>query len=367
MHIFLLLFLFLSACGNPVFSSPPVEEPKWFAEFSRSAEEDKPRRKPDPAPSLSEKPAYVSSLEETVQPKKKSKKLLRDPIRKGPDLVPSGPALSSSQPAEEPADKKLPKPLKKADIVVVVDTSDSMRDFLRNVGSSFSGFIPTLAESVDYRIFFTNADHGQNGLFLFNGYALNGKAMPLEYKGGVVQNITYLSKRVRDHERIFLDTLRVHGAREFTYETPRGSVVLNKDKTVSRCHLPPYCGSWNEQPLKSLKSALVKNKEYFRPSADVVAIVISDSDEGQGLKSIKRTTAQDVVSAFNQAHKNKKLLFYGILMLDRECQRQYGKGWRDEDKFSFEISEMGALTAGANYSLCDTSYVPLARQIAVDL
>ena len=214
--------------------------------------------------------------------------------------------------------------------------------------------------------FFTNADHGNNGLFLFNGHAMNGKAMQLEYKGKVVQNMRYLSKTVKDHEKVFLDTLRVHGSREFTYIAPKGGSAIRRERAVHKCQLPPYCQSWNEQPLKSLNSALVENEEYFREDADVVAVIISDSDEGAGLHSSKRMTAEKVRDAFTENHPDKNMIAYGILMIDKECQSQYGEGWSDEDKFSYEIAELARLTDGINYSLCDDSYAPLARQIVFD-
>ena len=100
-----------------------------------------------------------------------------------------------------PAPKPAPTP-KKVDIVIIVDTSFSMNTFLRNVEQSFKDFIPALS-SLDWRIFFTNADHGNNGLFLLNGHSMRGKVMSLEYNGKIVQNIKYLSKAVQDHEVVF--------------------------------------------------------------------------------------------------------------------------------------------------------------------
>lgn len=169
---------------------------------------------------------------------------------------------------------------------------------------------------------------------------------------------------------VFLDTLRIHGSREFTYLGSRaaraGSSAIRGQRGVHKCHLPPYCQSWNEQPLKSLNSALVRNDEYFREDADVAAIIISDSSEGAGLRPEKRMTAERVKDTFIENHPNKNMIAYGILMIDEECQEEYGRGWADEDKFSVEIAELAGLTDGTNYSLCDDSYAPLARQIVSD-
>ena len=318
--------------------------------------------------------AEVSSAPVKESPKKSPSAAPKTVRRKAANT-----GARKSQPASVPAPVPVPVPVaaptpevvvsppKKLDVIIVVDTSYSMSAFLRNVGESFKDFLPALSKGkvLDWKVFFTNADHGNNGLFLFNGRGMNGEAMKLEYNGQIVQNIRYLSKSVRDHEVIFLDTLG-KGPREFTYLPLNRRTISGIQRTASKCHLPPYCQSWNEQPLKALNSALVKNEEYFREDADIVAIIISDSDEGAGLHSTKRTTAEMVRTTFATHHPNKKLIAYGILMIDRDCQEQYGKGFSNEDKFAYEISDLVRLTDGTNYSLCEDDYAPLARQIVFD-
>ena len=370
---------FLVGCGNPVgFTERGTRGPGWYTELastvspenkiksSKRAGGKRPNKRNQPGdvveappqllpaepPADSSKPKWTKQLEKEVDVATiggKSKRRQAS-VKVDTDLI-EDPMKTAKAPAE-------------VDIIFVVDTSSSMRKFLRNIEKAFRGFIPALA-GLNWRIFFTNADHGNNGLFLFNGYSLNGRAMPLEYKGEIVTNMRYISQRVKDHERVFLDTLRVHNYKEFVYSTHSSSFTF-RNRNLSSCRLPPYCQSWNEQPLKSLSSAFIKNKEYLRPSADTAAVLISDSDEAAGRRSSKRTLAQDVVSKFETKYAHKKLKVYGILMLDRKCQRAYGKGLSDEDKYSYEISKITDLTGGAAYSLCDDNYVSLAKQMVSD-
>ena len=253
----------------------------------------------------------------------------------------------------------------KVDIIVIMDVSHSMGPFLttRAINKKFNGFISAL-EPLDWQMMFTNADYGDRW-FLANLGARDGKAMRLEYNGKTL-NSKVLTKQTPQYHSVFMDTLRHHEEGEYT---------RNRDQNVDQCHLAPGCQSmtFNEQPLKALKASFVNNRSLFRPGADVVAIIFSDSDEGERHKDgSKRTKADDVLEAFQKQWgiDDKRLVAYSIIMIpgeDNQCVEKYSSGfYPGEGLFGTELARMAELTNGTNYSLCDESYVPLAQKMVAD-
>ena len=308
---------------------------------------------PEPTPSVTptpepteDKPTYVQNLENKTTVPTEAK--YRSPVVMTTTLVPMA---------------TVPKGTGKVDIVFVVDVSHSMRQFLRSsrIRKVFKGFISAL-KPLDWQMMFTNADYGDR-FFLFNLGAGNGKAMALEHDGAKIQR-KFLNKQTPHHSSVFIDTLRRHDS--FEYTTDRGDGT----ETVNQCSLAPGCQSmtFNEQPLKSLKSAWTKNRSFFRPSADVAVIIYSDSDEGEKHRhDSRRTKVKEVISAFEKqwGQDGKRLIAYGIIMVpgeDQECVDQYSH----EGLFGTELARMAEVTGGTNYSLCDDSYVPLAKQMVHD-
>ena len=311
-----------------------------------------------------DKPEWVAKLEEKVEVKKLDKKSRRPAIEVNTDLV-GKEEKKVEVPTEVNTDLLPPA---KVDIIFIVDSSNSMLHFLRKVKKTFAGFIPALAQ-LDWRIMFTNADHGDHGFFLVNWASRSGKFMPLEEDGNVLHDKQYLTKDMANAGSIFLDTLRLHDYFEYI-ESNSGDSSQEK----GQCELAPYCQGWNEQPLKALRASFSKNRSVFRPGADVAAVIFSDSDEGEQSDEKDRVKAADVLKAFNQQWgtetENKKLISYGIIMIpgaDEECRKYYSSGFLGgEGLFGVELARMAKLTGGKNYSLCDSSYVPLAKQIVSD-
>ena len=308
-----------------------------------------PKSAPTP-PARSEEPPWVGDLKKEVEVKKigKGKRPIAQDI--GQDLV-----------GEVPATPLVPVTTKrgnsKVDIIFVVDASGSMNPFLRRVKETFAHFTSAL-ESLDWQIMFTVAAYGG---FLFPD---KGKAMRLERNGQLLRGTNFLRKDMIGYDTVFIDTLRLHDMLE--YMDHRG------DQEINQCHLSPGCQWWNEQPLKALKSAFVENRSFFRPGADVAAVLFSDSDEGEHTRPEKRATAQDVLDGFNQqwGQDNKKFIGYGIIMIpgeDQACVDKYSSGWwGGEGVFGTELARLAQLTGGKNYSLCSSSYTSLANQITLD-
>ena len=231
------------------------------------------------------------------------------------------------------------KPDPKILIIVVVDTSNSMKRWLRNSKYPFDEFIPTLSP-LDWTVIFTKAD-GQ-GLLSSKGWA-----MRLEHDD------------MKNYESIFIDTLRLHGFNE--YFKPRGG-------SIQECDLSPGC-QWgrNEKPLESFKASLLKNSNSIEQADIVVGLIISDSDEGRHSNSTDRVHASDVKNLFKTKYRTKQLITYGIIMTpdDPDCLSQWH--WTSEKVYGNRIAQMALETGGTNFSLCESSYVPLAEKIVSDI
>ena len=295
-------------------------------------------------PAPTDKPTWVADLEKKVEVETLGKNSLRKAgIKK--DLVTSITTTTS-----------LPK--EKVDIVFVVDSSYSMTPFLRKISQTFKGFIPTL-RPLDWRIMFVTADQGDHKFFFNNAIARDGTAIPLEDDGTVVKGPRYITPQTKNHESIFMDSLRLHGF--FEYMNEKGNT--NK----SNCELSPYCQGGNEQPLKTLKVFFSKNRALFRPDAHTVAVILSDSDEG--IESKNRVKAEDVLQAFETEFKGqKKLVVHGAIMLDRVCANKYsnGIGQYGEGRLGVELGRMVDLTGGVKKSFCNKSYLSIAKAIVFD-
>lgn len=395
--LFILLFtVFFIGCGTPIrFSSD--EGPGWAAELSSRVDEGvekekgkvrspkakararfkkklQPRTVHDIVtpkkivpPPVVEKPPWVADLAKRVEVKKVGKQSRRPAKQIAQDLVAVLPEAKQQEAVV--VDKKSPA---KVDFVFIVDSSDSMFYFLRQVKKTFAGFIQALAP-LDWKIMFTQADHGGHGFFLPDWASLKGRAFQLERDGEILHGKKYMTKNTEGYQRVFLDTLRLHESFDQYHHNDDWG---NNDPTEKHpCDLPPGCQGWNEQPLKALKASFTQNRSFFRPDAkNVVAIVFSDSDEGELTKSKKRVKAQDVVKAFQAewGKEGKKLKTYGIIMIpgkDEKCVKEHVErylGWGGEGLFGVELAKMAELTGGINSSLCEDSYVPLAKQIVSD-
>ena len=303
----------------------------------------------DTPPAPTDKPTWVADLEKKVEVEILGKSSLRGAdIQKDLVMAESGSKEMASKPTER----------KKVDIVFVVDSSYSMTPFLRKISETFKGFIPIL-KPLDWRIMFVTADQGDHKFFLNNAIARDGTAIPLEDDGTVVKGPRYLTPQTKNHESIFMDSLRLHGF--FEYMNQKGNT------NTSNCELSPYCQGGNEQPLKSLKVFFSKNRALFRSDAHTVAVILSDSDEGLGSKN--RVQAEEVLQAFEKEFEGqKRLVVHGAIMLDKACANRYsnGLGQYGEGRLGVELGRMVDLTGGVKKSFCNKNYLSIAEAIVFD-
>lgn len=309
---------------------------------------------------------------------------------------------------------------KSLEILVILDTSQSMNRNLRKLGKRLS---PLLSAISDYkwRMAFTTAEHGdRNSLDPWQDHAgsaplkqtvsiresflktshqlwrdpkqpysvlLNrlknywqhlgdpfgsfGKLMNLEgptlIEKRTPDNIIkfqvlkerLLTADMPDYETIFKNTVSHETVKlRFTDETPF-------------CGLPPFCSSNIEQPLRSLKSAMERihfdNAFFFRPNTDVVALMIANDDVKHSHKYNKvqnPTRAQDVMDTFNRVLRplNKRLFAFGILPLDEQCLFKEAGG---DGFFSARVAELAEQADGGfNISICESDYGPDLQEIS---
>ena len=345
--------------------SKKVKTPKWVGTLKDEVNKEvhirgKVRLRPQKTvndvvkPQKPKKAPWVKALKRKLEkPLITGKFQLRAETQVGTDLVGSRPVRQSR---------------KKVDIIFSLDTSDSMYEFLSQAEYTFAGFTHAL-QPLDWRIYFVNADYGQNGDFLFSYTSpySKGKMIPLEDDGELLRKPQYLSKAVYHHESVFLDTLSHHA---FDRYSDYG------ENYVWECDMSPGCGGWNEQPLSNLRAALLRNKGKFRPDAAKVVIVVSDNDEEGNLTGNvgHKTTPADIVNVFKKLYRGNRWVAYGVLMPvgDKQCSREiYAGMWNelvdgDTDTPYTSLTELAKLSGGRNYSLCEKSYKPLAKKIVAD-
>ena len=245
------------------------------------------------------------------------------------------------------------------DILFVVDTSESMHEHLLSFKEKFMGFLRHFF-NFNWKLAITNADHGEHGFFLFNLSTLKGKVMRLE-RDGSVMNLYYLDRTVEHYSQIFLDSISRHKLHEYQKHGRDGL------EDVDYCELPPYCQGGNEQPLRSLKAALVKNQDFFRKNADLVVVLISNSKE-RASDYASGTQPEEVIEEFKSLYgEEKRFEVYGIIIPkdDEEClaQNNAGQFLVPEGDFSEKIARLSAVTGGETFSICSDNYEQLARSI----
>ena len=132
---------------------------------------------------------------------------------------------------------------------------------------------------------------------------------------------------------------------------------------IRDCKSPPYCSRGGQaQPLRSLKSAMLRsvldNRYFFRPSADLVTIILTNEPERAGDKA-RADTDETVIQTFEDmfSHLSREKLFisFGFLILDQDCLMLEREN-SSSANFSPLIAKMAENTGGKNFSLCARDY-----------
>ena len=261
--------------------------------------------------------------------------------------------LTMKTTAKKPEPVFIPRPL---DIIFVIDTSVSMLKRLSGFPERFASFL-SLLSPLNWQVMITNADHGDTWFFLSNIVATKGEALQLERAGKIMQ-LKYLDHLIPEYNSVFLSSISLHKRGDYKKEGRDGA------EDVHPCELPPHCQSYKEQPLKSLKSALIKNPDFFREEADLAVILISNSSA-----NTKSVTPQEVIQQFEHTHgPHKRFEVYGLIIKenDQECLRENleQQSIFPEVGVSRNIMALSDMTGGEVFSLCSPDYQELALSIA---
>ena len=249
---------------------------------------------------------------------------------------------------------KSKKPL--LDLLVVADTSGSMYHHLKQLGLSLSDLLSAIS-NYDWQIGIISADHGDHK----DPYSLQqnwrdyivpgrfGSLMPLE-NGTRLLNTKILTPQTPNYKQVFLHSLS---------HIPE-----------IECHRPPYCSNYLEQPLRSLETAikrsLLDNRDFFRPQADFVSLIITNEEERKE-DANRATSAKDVINSFSKhfSRSNKKFIAYNIIVTDSICLKsELSKG--GTANIAHSIAELAELTKteDANVSICSQNYGAELRKIS---
>ena len=270
--------------------------------------------------------------------------------------------------ADDPIEAKpviIPDPRPRSlDILFVIDTSSSMDENLMFFKKKFSGFLSPL-KSMDWRWGFTNADSGDSILLLDLG-AAEGRLINLERDGIELFNRTYLDAGVQDYDRIFIDTVSKHG--EFEYYSEWSEAL--EDEFIDQCDLPPYCQGYQEQPLKSLNLALTKNYDFFRSTADLAVVIMTNSEE-RANDPENAVKPEEVIKTFHRVHgSDKKFKVYSIIIPagDEACikENKDSQWFVPEGAHSQKAADLAHKTGGKVFNICAPHYEEVARSIYSD-
>ncbi|RME18069.1 MAG: hypothetical protein D6797_01095 [Bdellovibrio sp.] len=222
----------------------------------------------------------------------------------------------------------------KLDILVITDTSLSMRDDLWTIGKRFRPLIKYLNKT-DFRIAATSTSiSGPN--------ALKGRLVPATRKS------LFLTRKNKPKE---LDELV-------------SFIECNND--LDEWIYPP-CTTEKTEPLKTsiLAFSNPHNQSFFRQNADLAVIYISDEDE-QKIPTNTATQPEEVIQAFKQQFPYKKLTTFGIIIPpgDQECLSQQTNPFSDRGaQYGTFVNQLNKLTGGFSISICSPSLIPLFQKL----
>ena len=268
----------------------------------------------------------------------------------------------SSVPQEENEKPSTATAKKAVNILFVVDTSYSMVKHLEKADRTFKGFVPGLS-SVNWSIAITNMDYSASDLSYYNRAPLNGQVMRLELNGDILP-YRFLHSHLPHREKIFLDTLKRYKQGDIASLADQGYIK----GYVNPCDLPPYCQSNEREPIKSLMSAFLVNKDlfgkHFKKHAPLAVVFFTNGDSSLDGKQI----TDAVINGFHRHYGSEsKLKVYSISIIPQD-QKCFSANQADQYHFassgySTNINELVKHTGGGVVSICSPDYAILARML----
>ena len=180
---------------------------------------------------------------------------------------------------------------KSVDIVVVMDNSTKGQELNSQITSNLNRFLKCIEEVVDWQIGVVSSVEDKNSIDNL------GQLIDLELKGEIsIKKI--ISSDIKNYEMVFSDTISME----------------------SGCSYPPYCNNGNNKPLSAVKSFIHKEvykdqfSSFLRNYASLAVIVISPSDEEDGMLSSSSTSAQDALASVYEHYDKDQ--FIGLTVTD---------------------------------------------------
>jgi hypothetical protein len=223
----------------------------------------------------------------------------------------------------------------KVDMLFVIDNALSTVTYQKSLGKRFS-ILTSALSGIDWQIGITTTDVSEGP------FGLKGSLAALESGDG---NQTIITSTDPQAATLFEST-------------------VVRPETIS-CGFSPSnpCASPWVQPLKASIDAMDKrnsdNAGFFRDSADLAIVYLSNKDEMRDGKSFNPTTPAELISHFNSIWPSgKKLEAFGIVIIpeDVKCLAEQKKDWPLDPAYATFVTALGMLTQGGVESLCDKDY-----------
>ena len=230
----------------------------------------------------------------------------------------------------------------KVDILIVDDNSASMLERQQKMAARMGPFIATLG-NIDWQIGITTTDTSDGP------WGIKGSFIDLK---GATGNV--LSRYTPNYGDVFKAT-------------------IVRDETANCPNPDAICPSSDERPLQAIVEAIGKrntdNVGFFRDSASLAVIILSDEDESYALAPNIPVPPQMVVNTVRAVFgPNKTFATYGIINRpeDQTCVEANTLNSGDRHP-SIYAEELIKLTGGVTGSVCDTDYVTALSAIGKSL
>ncbi len=268
------------------------------------------------------------------------------------------------------------------DIVFILDVSPSTADNFSKISSGFQSLISSIRH-LDWRIYFTTADHGDHTYYCTPDKLRKKMVSPGEWKfycpegyqefpqSAVWQDYEgeepkfgrfmplQLNKKILN--RKFLDST-VPLYEHVFYQT------IERDD-VNPCLWPPYCQGSHEQPLRVMQSVIERHSQsgVFRDNSQLVFFVVTEEAERKEDQE-NATTTQDVLRQFSDnfgvRKTDKEMVVYGVSIQSQSCLNKQDT-W--DTGYSTELNQLVTQTQGMNIDICAEDYSPAFRKISNQL
>ena len=260
----------------------------------------------------------------------------------------------------------------KLDMVIVVDTSESMNHNQAKLGAKFGQLISSF-DGLDWQMAFINADnsHPKVSADGYHGVFYNLEDATGEILDDAGSTINILTSEISNPHEVFLNTINRKG----------------KSQRVSRDDPNSYQDSGTEAPLNTfIESINLRNNEnsgFFRQDSTLATIILSNEDEfsdgqpTQGTNDAGETVIiqpknyQDVFNTVTGAFGSlKSFVAYGIIVKpgDEACRSSESSGSQtDTPSYSTFIHQLVLETKGQSGSICDSDYSQTLSNISSHL